>query len=303
MQRYVYIGVVVVMAFICLTTAAPTTEQVIQDFKARFETLMKRPNLVQGKRFNTPPRANTCGYKEGKYSWDLEPLKSATDLEGTDADHPDFTYKMSVCGSVTSMEKCSASVCQFISTQEEDNTFALGYFNKGEPAYSMVDASDLSKGVRMTLNNGDNCEDQTTGVFGPRTVHIDFGCSSLISPSFAVTQTGDCVYNVKYDSPQGCYKESVDPNPNPNPTNDEGLSGGTIFLILVIVVSFVYVVGGCLFNYFKNGLRGLDACPQKEFWFGLPGLVRDGCAFTFGKIRSLCTKTETTTSGEYETTI
>ncbi|KAJ9465061.1 hypothetical protein DIPPA_20826 [Diplonema papillatum] len=62
----------------------------------------------------------------------------------------------------------------------------------------------------------------------------------------------------------------------PAPKDDGGLTGGGVFLIIFFVTGFVYIAGGCAWNYLK-GNRGADLCPNREFWGGLPGLIADGC--------------------------
>ena len=39
---------------------------------------------------------------------------------------------------------------------------------------------------------------------------------------------------------------------------------------------------------FALGAVGLDKCPNVEFWRDLPSLVKEGCGFTYTKLRSLC---------------
>jgi hypothetical protein len=91
----------------------------------------------------------------------------------------------------------------------------------------------------------------------------------------------------------------------------------------VVVVFPVYVVAGCGWNHYKarqsgegsevGGFKGfVDKCPNKDFWWMIPGLVKvgaarrtagwassffvlkrvcpapqDGCIFTYRGIRSL----------------
>lgn len=60
-----------------------------------------------------------------------------------------------------------------------------------------------------------------------------------------------------------------------------GLSGGSVFLIIILVVTVVYIAGGCFYNRKKKGTTGMvESCPNNQFWFILPGLVKDGCSFT-----------------------
>ena len=66
-----------------------------------------------------------------------------------------------------------------------------------------------------------------------------------------------------------------------------GLSGGSIFLIILLVAVVLYLVGGVLFNKYRRGATGTDVLPNKAFWLDLPGLVAEGCRFSWHKIRAL----------------
>jgi len=60
-------------------------------------------------------------------------------------------------------------------------------------------------------------------------------------------------------------------------------------LIILIVIIPVYIVGGCIFMRKQRGTTTMaESCPNNEFWFAFPGLVKDGCAFTVAKIKG-CT--------------
>jgi hypothetical protein len=68
-----------------------------------------------------------------------------------------------------------------------------------------------------------------------------------------------------------------------------GLSGGSLFLIILLVAVFVYVVAGCIWNVKRNSKPfGRESCPNASFWGALPGHTKAGCAFTFAKLRGLC---------------
>jgi len=73
------------------------------------------------------------------------------------------------------------------------------------------------------------------------------------------------------------------------PGGDGGLSGGSVLLIILIVLIPVYIIGGCIFMRKQRGTTTMsESCPHSEFWFAFPGLVKDGCVFTVGKIKQ-CT--------------
>jgi len=76
-----------------------------------------------------------------------------------------------------------------------------------------------------------------------------------------------------------------------------GGGGGMYFVIALIVVVVLYCVGGFVFNLKKRGKTGAEAIPQIDFWKDFPVLVKEGCQFTFGKVKSLTGKK----SGGYST--
>merc|ERR1712050_468611 len=66
-----------------------------------------------------------------------------------------------------------------------------------------------------------------------------------------------------------------------------GLSDGSILLIVFFVVIVVYFIAGMLFLKFVKKNEGAEIIPNKSFWTALPGLIKDGFLFFFGKCRSL----------------
>ncbi len=46
-----------------------------------------------------------------------------------------------------------------------------------------------------------------------------------------------------------------------------------------------YFILGALFMRYRRQQSGLDLVPNREFWGGLPSLVRDGFSFTWSKLR------------------
>eukprot|EP00479_Gromia_sphaerica_P009012 TRINITY_DN3663_c0_g1_i2.p1 TRINITY_DN3663_c0_g1~~TRINITY_DN3663_c0_g1_i2.p1 ORF type:complete len:143 (-),score=40.68 TRINITY_DN3663_c0_g1_i2:310-708(-) len=64
-----------------------------------------------------------------------------------------------------------------------------------------------------------------------------------------------------------------------------GVSGGWVFVIILLVCSFLYIVVGFLYKTRSKGTSGAESIPNIEFWRQLPGLVKDGCSYTWGLIR------------------
>lgn len=82
------------------------------------------------------------------------------------------------------------------------------------------------------------------------------------------------------------FPDGPNPHPSPqgSPAGDKGMSGGDVFILLLFIVVIVYFGGGMAYNFqtsggFKNG--GTPVIPHVEFWRGIPGLIAEGCNFTF----------------------
>ncbi|XP_065906616.1 uncharacterized protein [Dysidea avara] len=59
-----------------------------------------------------------------------------------------------------------------------------------------------------------------------------------------------------------------------------GIPGLVVLSVFVIIV-IVYFVAGMIINRVKFEKTGSDIIPNKELWFNLPFLVKDGVLFTF----------------------
>jgi len=69
-----------------------------------------------------------------------------------------------------------------------------------------------------------------------------------------------------------------------------GLSGGWIFIIFLVILTFVYCVGGIAFMHFQRGATGLEMLPHMNFWREVPGLIKDGCIYSWRKTMILVHK-------------
>jgi len=85
-------------------------------------------------------------------------------------------------------------------------------------------------------------------------------------------------YQISFDSAAGC-------------AGGGGLSGGSIFLIILIPGIALYFFGGMLYLGALKGNRGKEMVPNIEFWVTVPGLVQDGITFTITKVKGFMGKT------------
>lgn len=65
-----------------------------------------------------------------------------------------------------------------------------------------------------------------------------------------------------------------------------GLSWGWFFLICISVALFLYLSIGIFYNFKKLGVTGIEAIPNVDFWRDVPGLTKDGIAFSITTIKA-----------------
>lgn len=53
----------------------------------------------------------------------------------------------------------------------------------------------------------------------------------------------------------------------------KGLSGGWIFLIVLLSLITVYISGGCVYNTMTHGTTGMASFPNVGFWREVPSMV------------------------------
>jgi len=136
-----------------------------------------------------------------------------------------------------------------------------------------MDPGNPDKGVQYTFTNGD--EYWTTSGIKPRTVIVNFPCGAD-QKTFTISEDKTAaVYTVTLPTSKSCKGGKA-------PGTSGGLSGGSVFLIILVVVIPLYVGIGCLYKRKKLGTNGNESCPNYDFWKEIPGYVKDGFRFTMG---------------------
>jgi len=115
---------------------------------------------------------------------------------------------------------------------------------------------------------------------GSRTVDFNYLCADTYTAPTASQPDPEATpphYLVKLSGPAACAGPG-------GPAG--GSSWGTLFLILFPVFCALYFGLGYGYNYKYRELRGVDAVPQLEYWKQLPGLVKDGCKFSYAQTQA-----------------
>lgn len=114
-----------------------------------------------------------------------------------------------------------------------------------------------------------------------RVAEITLQCVSATIFSFLTIEgeqdenNNTVLYRMNLASQYSCAKA---PKINPaNKSSSESLSGGTIFIIILLSLVGAYVIFGVSFQVFVKKESGKRMCPNHQFWCLLPELIKGGC--------------------------
>jgi len=221
------------------------------------------------------------------FSFDLSTLTSTADFSASAPDGA-YTYYLNPCGVANTNpvgSKCAAASSTFCQKSSTGAGANLGTCTVGTGSPVVPTWTAIPNGVQVTYKNGDGCS--STG--GLKTGVINFLCVPGLGRGIAngtVAENPTCTYTMNILTSFVCQGSGGEPS--------KGLSGGWIFIIILIVLIVLYIAVGCVYQRKKKGANGMESCPNIEFWRGLPILVKEGFTFTWSKLRGLCGKGEYT---------
>jgi len=224
-----------------------------------------------------------CTYTEpGGKQFDLSGLNKPTGWY-TNATSQ-YTYELNVCGVVQSSGCSTANglLCQyntaggsFVSMLAGWNVVTSGSGNPAKPygEWGLIDTSNPDAGVFLNFSNGASCYMNAKN--NDRVVLMKFFCQSGGGKpdTFNLVEFPTCTFTVTYYSDAGCPLSS---------SGSGGISGGSVFLIMVAIALPLYILIGCIYKSKAQGTAGMESCPNIEFWRDLPGLIKDGFKFIAG---------------------
>jgi len=243
------------------------------------------PNMTLG----TPD----CYFTLSKTNFNMEPINRGNGpyFSGTEGARP-WTYQMNICGSITAPGPCNdleGGICQYNQNKPPVFNGVIGRWKDSPtpPVISLLNPSQPTAGLQIAFMNGDNCIYNSVPI--PRTALVKLSCQPGTQTMSIGTITADvgvnpnrCLFTFTMTSPYAC---SV---PDPPPSKNKGLSGGSIFLIILFSVGSAYLLFGFAYLYQVRGSRGMEACPNRDFWSACWVYNKEGCSFSYSKIRGLC---------------
>ncbi|XP_052246550.1 cation-dependent mannose-6-phosphate receptor-like [Dreissena polymorpha] len=209
----------------------------------------------------TCQKSSACSCKEGEFTFDLSPLNTKNPRFSVNATSAGTSYMytfqpctpLAECGAAT-----TAAACQTAQTAGSVS------YNLGTSNSANFNGSIIANTLELQF---------TEGLEGRRTF-IKMVCK----------KDGDPELKYEDESPSKNYKfillSSYACQPSPTPSPGRGLSPGSVLVILFFVFLFVYFVAGMLFMKFGRGAVGTEVIPNYGFWSSLPGLIKEGVAFT-----------------------
>lgn len=190
----------------------------------------------------------------------------------TDSTAGGFTYQFQICGNTKKV--CNKQPAP-ASKWRGGKCNNLGDLDT--QTIEAIDPANPLKGVRIKYNEGDICKKQQDGQtqIETRAVSYEITCDSSKTATVLkeIKEINMCEYTIMFESAAAC------------PASGGGGSG-KMFLILLLAATAVYCGGGIAYNKYRAQKQGMEMIPQLEFWQQLPGLVKDGVAFSWANTKA-----------------
>jgi len=234
----------------------------------------------------TKTTPDACYFKSKGYSFDLREMHRL-DHDYTGTTNGGYAYRFNVCGNTVKLcnqqpapaSKWRGSKCN----------------NLGDPTtqtIGLIDEANPAKGVRLSFSKGDICKQQKAGQMeiGSRLVHFEVNCDPSAHPGELrlIKEVSMCEYTIVFDSMHGC------------PSNRSRIHGWAL-ITLVTLALLTYCGVGYYLNNKNEGKQGVEAIPHVKYWEEVPGLVRDGVAFSYSHGKHALETGFTKGRGAYET--
>lgn len=174
-------------------------------------------------------------------------------------------YDFVVCADIDQQHK-NVSIIQTITGTKKQNI--LGFNNQ-----TLVSSQGTWLMLTLQGGAGDTAYQERCNKT-QRQAHIFFVCDPL-QKELEIHTVGEVM-----DEP--CYLLFVVRHQIVCPTAPkEGLGGGSIFLIIMLVTVGAYFIFGFCYLRMVTGAKGIEQIPNREFWFKIGNILADGCGAIF----------------------
>jgi len=204
--------------------------------------------------------------------FNLSPLQQDVDNNQLRDQKAQGTYVLQMCANLpsgTCKEGECASVLQS-NTVEPSPLFDYGRYSEDTLAWELLDSANPTAGVVLTVSGGPQCTGSSRQVVN-RFTRVEVTCDEdARNPTNKQVSTVECGVTWKFNSYAGCpsYYSS-------------GLSGGWVFIILLLVASAVYCGGGAAYKKATLGTSGVESVPNVDFWRDFAEYVQAGCELSY----------------------
>lgn len=229
--------------------------------------------------------ASACKIKTSRGTFDLTPIGGVShEVPSSDPYNQQQKYYFSFCGNSADTTECVNTIDPVCAVQVSDIIGTCYELASWDNSYTATPTSD---GFSLEFENGSDklCVDPNTSKNFPRSVDFIFKCSTKELGDITSDESDDekCKYQVTVPTKYVCDEYII------NSSGRAGLSDGSIFLIILLVLITVYCIGGFGFNKFKSSAEGVEAVPQYSFWCTqLPFWVKSGCLASWACSVGLC---------------
>ncbi|XP_019623690.1 PREDICTED: uncharacterized protein LOC109469593 [Branchiostoma belcheri] len=183
----------------------------------------------------------------------------------------DYLYSWNPCapfsevGSGDPDESCTnVAACQVA----KDGSISYGLGTQDSASFTVTDDPDMGQTLTLVYQMPE----------GGRVSGVILECTQGATTFSAIGEVTVGAYSFQLSSPCAC------PGAGPGCAGG-GLSGGSVFLIILVVLAAVYVIAGAIFMKFVKGAQGSEVIPNIAFWKSLPGYVKDGVFFILSPCR------------------
>lgn len=134
--------------------------------------------------------------------------------------------------------------------------------------------------IQILYESSDSFYNCTNGL---SLVHYILMCNESVD-EYEITDVNEnvenCVWNFTFDTKYACVKVVDISSDGRSDGSFNDLSGGSIFIIILVVCLITYLILGCAFNSFYHGRVGMDAVPNKTMWIMVAKYTKAGCIVT-----------------------